>query len=34
VLDIVEFAPPLDEDERTLASCVELLEAALPEPPA
>lgn len=30
VLDIVEYAPPLDEDDRTLGSCVELLEAALP----
>lgn len=31
VLDIVEYAPPLDEDERTLRSCLDLLEAALPE---
>lgn len=32
VLDIVEYSPPLDEDERTLETCLELLRAALPEP--
>lgn len=31
VLDVVEYAPPLDEGDRTLASCVELLAAALPQ---
>lgn len=30
VLDLVEYSPPLDEDDRTLESCVDLLAAALP----
>jgi len=31
VLDVVEYSPPLDEDERTLDSCLQLLAAALGE---
>lgn len=32
VLDIVEYSPPLDEDDRTLDTCVQLLAAALGGP--